>query len=203
MKSDVKAVRKTDATSVFAGRTRLRGIILASTGSAGSVTLQDGNSVTQFQVDVPAGDVFAYNLAEDGILFEGGMTVSAISNAVAESMEINIQRVNAKLEGSVTFNFVSSTFGLLLGLPQGHQQTEYGTDLHWLDWLLTKGDAVVVQGFMYEPSNGGRSGGGSMKLGGYFKVPSQFSGVPTDNFITRAFQGKEKQISAVLNKYLV
>ena len=60
-----------DATSVFAGRTRLRGIILASTGSAGSVTLQDGNSVTQFQVDVPAGDVFAYNLAEDGILFEG------------------------------------------------------------------------------------------------------------------------------------
>ena len=55
----------------------LRGIILASSGSAGSVTLQDGNSVTQFQVDVPAGDVFSYNLAEDGILFEGGMTISA------------------------------------------------------------------------------------------------------------------------------
>ena len=83
MKSDVRAVRKTATGSVFAGRTRLRGIILSSTGSAGSVTLQDGNSVTQFQVDVPAGDVFAYNLAEDGILFEGGMTVSAISNAIA------------------------------------------------------------------------------------------------------------------------
>ena len=69
MKSDVKAIRKTDATLVFGGRTRLRGIILSSTGSAGSVTLQDGNSVTQFQVDVPAGDVFSYNLAEDGILF--------------------------------------------------------------------------------------------------------------------------------------
>ena len=81
MKSDVRAVRKTATGSVFAGRTRLRGIILASTGSAGSVTLQDGSSVTQFQVDVPAGDVFAYNLAEDGILFDGGMTISAISNA--------------------------------------------------------------------------------------------------------------------------
>ena len=66
---------------IWGGRTRLRGIILASTGTAGSVTLQDGNSVTQFEVDVPAGDVFSYNLAEDGILFEGGMTVSAISNA--------------------------------------------------------------------------------------------------------------------------
>ena len=81
MKSDVKAVRKTSTGSVFAGRTRLRGIILASTGSAGSVTLRDGNGVDQFIVDVLAGDVFSYNLAEDGILFEGGMNVQAISNA--------------------------------------------------------------------------------------------------------------------------
>ena len=81
MKSDVKAVRVTGTGSVFGGRTRLRGIILASTGSAGSVTLRDGNAVDQFQVDVPAGDVFSYNLAEDGIVFEGGMSVQAISNA--------------------------------------------------------------------------------------------------------------------------
>ena len=70
--------------SVFAGRTRLRGIILASYGTgAGTVILQDGNSVTQFQVDVPNGDVFAYNLAEDGILFEGGMTISTLTKATA------------------------------------------------------------------------------------------------------------------------
>ena len=82
MKSDVKAVRKDATGSVFAGRTRLRGIILASDGTgAGTVILQDGNSVTQFQVDVPNGDVFAYNLAEDGILFEGGMTVSTLTKA--------------------------------------------------------------------------------------------------------------------------
>jgi|TARA_R100000353_G_scaffold89408_1_gene66181 hypothetical protein len=82
MKSDVKAVRKNSTGSVFAGRTRLRGIILASDGGgAGQVTLRDGNSVDQFIADVPNGDVFAYNLAEDGILFEGGMSVQAISNA--------------------------------------------------------------------------------------------------------------------------
>ena len=82
MKSDVKAVRKASTGSVFAGRTRLRGIILASDGTgAGTVILQEGNSVTQFQVDVPNGDVFAYNLAEDGILFENGMTVSTLTKA--------------------------------------------------------------------------------------------------------------------------
>ena len=82
MKSDVKAVRATGTGAVFGGRTRLRGIILSSSGGAGSVTLQDGNSVTQFQADVPNGDVFSYNLAEDGIVFEGGMTISAMSNAI-------------------------------------------------------------------------------------------------------------------------
>ena len=82
MKSDVKAVRKTSTGAVFGGRTRLRGIILSASGGAGSVTLQDGNSVTQFQADVPNGDVFSYNLAEDGIVFEGGMTISALSNAI-------------------------------------------------------------------------------------------------------------------------
>ena len=89
MKSDVKAVRKTDATSVFGGRTRLRGIILASTGSAGSVTLQDGDSVTQFQADVPAGDVFAFNIPEDGILFESGMTTSAIGADISATVLID------------------------------------------------------------------------------------------------------------------
>ena len=74
----------TGTGSVFAGRTRLRGIILASDGTgAGTVILQDGNSVTQFQVDVPNGDVFSYNLAEDGILFEGGMTISTLTKATA------------------------------------------------------------------------------------------------------------------------
>ena len=90
MKSDVKAVRKTDATSVFAGRTRLRGIILSnSTAGAGSITLQDGNSVTQFIGDAPAGDVFAFNIPEDGILFPGGMKVSTITNIAGATLLID------------------------------------------------------------------------------------------------------------------
>ena len=90
MKSDVKAVRVTGPGSVFAGRTRLRGIILSnSTASAGSITLQDGNSVTQFIGDAPTGDVFAFNIPEDGILFEGGMTVSAIANLSGATLLID------------------------------------------------------------------------------------------------------------------
>ena len=84
-KSDIQATRSVAAAgtdAIIAQPVRLRGIIIASDGTgAGTVILQDGNSVTQFQVDVPNGDVFAYNLAEDGIVFEGGMTVSTLTKA--------------------------------------------------------------------------------------------------------------------------
>ena len=89
MKGDVKAVRVTGTGSVFAGRTRLRGIILVSDGggSAGGITLQDNtDSTTLFQGDVPNGDVFSFNIPEDGVVFPGGMNVSAISNFTAATI---------------------------------------------------------------------------------------------------------------------
>ena len=91
MKSDVKAVRVTATGAVFAGRTRLRGLILASdAGGAGTIVLQDNSdSTTLFQGDCPEGDVFAFNIPEDGILFAGGMTVSAIANLVGATLLID------------------------------------------------------------------------------------------------------------------
>ena len=81
-KGDVKAVQITAAAQVFAGRTRLRGIILSanSTTAVGSVTLQDIDG-TQFTADVPPGDVFSFNMPEDGILFPGGMKSSTLTLA--------------------------------------------------------------------------------------------------------------------------
>ena len=91
MKSDVKAVRVTGTGSVFAGRTRLRGIILENDHATDtqSITLQDGNSVTQFLTSCPAGDVFAFNIPEDGILFESGMTTSAIGADISATVLID------------------------------------------------------------------------------------------------------------------
>ena len=88
MKSDVKAVRVAATGAVFAGRTRLRGLILASDGGgAGSIILQDNtDSTTLFQGDCPTGDVFAFNIPEDGILFESGMTVSAFTSLTAATI---------------------------------------------------------------------------------------------------------------------
>ena len=88
MKGDVKAIRQTATGAVFAGRTRLRGIIVASDGGgAGQITLQDNtDSTTLFDCDIPTGDVFSFNLPEDGILFPGGMKISAFTNIDAATI---------------------------------------------------------------------------------------------------------------------
>lgn len=84
-KSDVKAIRRNTTGVVFAGRTRLRGIILGAPNStaAGSVVLVNGGTTTTyFQADAPAGDVFAFNIPEDGVLFENGMSISSLTGTV-------------------------------------------------------------------------------------------------------------------------
>jgi hypothetical protein len=80
--TDVKATRKTSTGAVFAGRTRLRGLIAANSGGGdGLLVLQDNtDSTTLFECDVANGDVFAFNLPTDGVLFPGGMKVSTMQN---------------------------------------------------------------------------------------------------------------------------
>ena len=89
--TDVKAVQVTGTGAVFGGRTRLRGIMMTNDGTSGtqSITLQDGNSVTQWIADCPQGDVFAFNLPMDGILFVDGMTCSAIGADITATVLID------------------------------------------------------------------------------------------------------------------
>jgi hypothetical protein len=85
MKSDVKATQKTSDGLVFAGRTRLRGIVLGApnTTTAGvAVCLNGTGGSTYFSVEAPAGDVFAFNIPEDGILFENGIFVTDLVGKV-------------------------------------------------------------------------------------------------------------------------
>ncbi len=129
--------------------------------------------------------------------------VDAIASSVADATSINIKNVSQRnLAGTIEFNFQSADFANLLALPEGHQLSEEGIDLHWLDWLLTKGDSIIIQGYYYDPKGEGRSGGGTMKLGGTFRVPPEFSGTTGNNFVTRLFEGKQKALQNVLSNLL-
>lgn len=130
--------------------------------------------------------------------------VSSIVSAVQNSISVNFKKYDAKLRGGVSVNIQPSDFANLLQLPDGHVLYEKG-DLHWLRWLLEFGDTIIVVNYEYNPQTGlGRSSLGNMVEGAGFRVPPQFSGTLTNNFITRALTGpeEEKYIYSILKKVL-
>lgn len=139
-----------------------------------------------------------------GIVNNTDSVVSAIISAVVDSTEIKFVKYTPKFTGGLELRFQPKDFNNLLSLNQGH--TVYnGGDLHWLDWLLKRGDSIIVINYQYNPQTGlGRSGLGNMVPGGSFRIPPQFSGTVDDNFITRAFVGdyQEQQIFSIIEKIL-
>lgn len=131
-------------------------------------------------------------------------STNAIINSVENSIVIDFKKFSPKLVGGLEVQFQPSNFLNLLNLPQGFVNYSGGS-LHWLEWLLIKGDSVIVANYQYNPQTGlGRSGLGNMIEGGFFRIPPQFSGIDSDNFITRALIGtqQEKQISQIFEDIL-
>jgi hypothetical protein len=136
----------------------------------------------------------------------GGSTsiINSIVSSVVNSTEISFKKFSSKLSGGLELRFQPSNFTNLLALPEGHTRYQNG-DLHWLDWLLFRGDSVIVVDYQYNPSVGlGRSKLGNMIGGGSFRIPPQFSGTKDNNFITRAFTGpqQEKELTDIFNEIL-
>jgi hypothetical protein len=123
-----------------------------------------------------------------------------IADVVANSIEVKFSKIDNNFKGGLTLYFQPSDLQNLLGLSEGHVITEKGVDLHWLNWLLTQGDSVVVAGYRYEPDPEGRSGVGKMELGGSFRVPPAYSGVASNNFVTRALENREKEITQIMSE---
>ena len=127
-----------------------------------------------------------------------------IVKSIQQSTEVSIKKVNEKLQGGITFRCQPSSFANLLGLPVGHTKTKPPhEDLHWLRALLETGLAPIVVGYHYTPGKGfGRSRIGRMAMSGSWAVPPDFAGTLDDNFITRAFSKKEKDLNALFSRIL-
>jgi len=154
------------------------------------------------------------SLAQDGIagslhaqfgLFRGTGDIVAndIANAVAKSVSLEVNFTKSLKGTSVTFFIQPTDFTNLLEIPLGEIRTAIGDVLPWMRWLLLEGTRTIVSSYAYEPDNSGRSGGGTMRLGGIWRVPPQFSGTASENFVTRMFENKDKQIQPILKGLLL
>ena len=82
MQTDVKAAAcaANASTTAFAGRARLKGMVIAVPAGGGTLTVKDGGSggTTRFSLVIPAGDATISNvlIPGEGILFDTDMYVT-------------------------------------------------------------------------------------------------------------------------------
>jgi hypothetical protein len=139
-----------------------------------------------------------------GIVGDSASIASNIAISVADSLTFKFDSFNNNLVGGFEVYIQPTTFTNLLGLKDGHS-VYMGGNLHWLDWLLTRGDEIIISNYQYNPQTGlGRSGLGNMIPGGVFRVPPQYSGTIKDNFVTRALVGnsQDQAITQIFDNYL-
>jgi len=148
---------------------------------------------------------------------QAGSSSRDIAEAVSSAVFINTKRVTPRnLSGALTINIQPDDFSNVLSISEAviqYTSNKYkkSVDLPWLDWLLTKGDAILVSGFNFQPEVGeGRSGAGSMMqdLTVGWRIKPEYAGTKEDNFITRALSDKNiqskisKMIKESMNKRL-
>lgn len=110
-----------------------------------------------------------------------------------------VRRAGTTLTGALRIGFageISSVF------PMGKYTTKDGTELPWLEWLLTLGDRIIVieHEVTYDNPAKSRTGGATMKKGRGWSIPAEYSGVEDDNFITRSIQGAFAKAGPIISK---
>ena len=118
---------------------------------------------------------------------------SIVSTVQVEAKKVTI--MGNKFAGGLNIYIQPAGLRNLLELSGGSYKYYSRTykqyvEINWLDWLIRKGDAILVGKFEFEEAGSkgfqGRSGMGTMVRGGMWRVPPLHAGTIDDNFITRA-----------------
>ena len=120
---------------------------------------------------------------------------------VANNIEIKFTQLKltggAKFSGGVRLTLPLKVYQELLNSSESIIDIEDGA-LPWVDWLLFRGDEVIVDEFhVVFKENAGRSGIAIMGKGGFWKVPAKYSGFDGDNWITRTMTELKDYLNGV------
>lgn len=138
--------------------------------------------------------------SELGIEDVGNVDIAV--NNIANSIEINQKQVtinNLGLSGGMELKIINQQdFGGALSDSSAFvNDTERGYSLPWLEWLLLKGNSILIRKFevKFGPNPRSRSGNAIMiGSSSNWRVPPEFAGTVRDNWTTRAIDRIDSQI---------
>ena len=141
-----------------------------------------------------------------------------IAEAVADSVELIARKTFVKgsvgLQGGLSMAIQPTDFSNISNMPDSsikYYSKRYNriVNLDWLDWLLNRGEEVIVSDYIVEYGSHGRSGKAKMKrsTGAAWKIDSAYSGTADDNFISRSLNDPSvrnnilKVLNQLMNQY--
>lgn len=131
---------------------------------------------------------------EDGTeVARANAVVNAIADAVTIEFPVSTVTTN-KIVNVLRVGLVPKEYDYLYQLQEAYIFTEKGDTLPWLEWLLEKGDRIIIDDYKvaFIPEKG-RSRMAIMikSSGAFWKVPAKYSGTKNNNWITRTVMSME------------
>lgn len=141
------------------------------------------------------------------------VTIDAVIEFIVNAVKVEFKPFKifptGLVRGEYNVYIIRPTIEELTALPNAAIVTERGYVLEWLDWLLTYGGKIIIRGhevdFDLSTSDRQRSRTGLalMRRGlteddGVWRVPSQFRGNASDNFIIRSFKNTGYKIKKII-----
>lgn len=136
-------------------------------------------------------------------------SMDAVIAQVIDSMQLQIDNVgfssSYSMRGGISLNLIPSNYADLLGLPAA-KYTSNQYEIPWLEWLLIKGNNLLVLNYRVITNLNvvskrySRTGKGLMikSKTRNWRVPPQYQGTPDDNFLLRAFISDEVEWKMLL-----
>lgn len=143
------------------------------------------------------------DLAEIGVP-DINTRLTAIVQAIAQNVKV---KISGTKRITVNITILQQDYSDVLSLPEAvyaYTSARGSGVLEWAKWILLGGNGTIVGSFDFSPVSSpfSRTGGGLMRSGAGWRVPSGLSGTSTNNILTRALENIEKDIQAIVNREL-
>lgn len=158
-----------------------------------------------------------YNSITNGVLKyelgipDGDSRVNSLLNIWLSNINIEPKLViikNSQIIGGLKISLIRADLSDVLGSDAAIiTDNKTGSMVDWLNWLSLAGDKTIIRDydFILGSNPRSRTGGGIMRYSpgsGKWKVPSEFSGTVTNNWITRSIDIAADNIENILSSTL-
>jgi hypothetical protein len=136
------------------------------------------------------------------------MMIDNVIQKIGDNIEIDYTPVRVRAGGFIggaEIGVLVKDFSDILAMMEASVDTEKGQILPWLEWLLIRGDQIIISEYEINfISAQGRSAKAIMvkNNSAVWRVPPEYSGVMGDNWLTRFFTIYHNVYSTLLEQIL-